>query len=62
MIMENTEIETEANSITPKRERWEELYEKYAESVKNPTNLYLANEEEIFLTSRYYWYGVHNEK
>lgn len=35
-----------SESSAPKRERWEELYEKYAESVKNPSNLYLSTSDE----------------
>lgn len=31
----------ESQDISEARPRWETLYEKYSDSVKNPSNLYL---------------------
>jgi hypothetical protein len=41
-----TEPQASAESGTRKLERWEELYIKYAEAVKNPSNLYLSSAED----------------
>jgi hypothetical protein len=40
----DTKGSTESNA--PRLERWEELYIKYAEAVKNPTNIYLGSAED----------------
>jgi hypothetical protein len=48
-MLENNNPEESLNptpqEVEAKRERWEELYDKYSDAVKNPTNIYRSQSE-----------------